>query len=417
MTELKKTHVSIGRCRICGNTNLQTVLDLGDMSVTGIFPRTEEDEVPIGPLTLVKCNGEKSCGLVQLKDTFEPGILYGSNYGYSSALNKSMVQHLRNIVQYCKSFVSLSKKDLIIDIGSNDGTLLSFFPKNSYTLLGVDPTANKFIESYRDDIHVLSDFFSEDKIREIFPKEKAKVISSIAMFYDLDEPVKFARDVNSLLDDRGIWVLEQSYCNTMIKNSSYDTICHEHLEYYNLKQIKWILDEIGMKIISIRFNDVNGGSFQVIAAKKSHPSPEITEEIEKILQQEQSVENDLMTFEKFKTDIEDHKKALITLLRTTLKGKTVFGYGASTKGNVILQYVGLTAQDIPYIMEINPDKFGRVTPGTHIPIISDDEARRKPPDYFLVLPWHFKDTILKKETFYRTHGTRFIFPLPTIEIV
>ncbi len=417
MTESKKTYVSIGKCRICGNTNLQTVLNLGNMSVTGIFPRSEEDEVPVGPLTLVKCTGERTCGLVQLKDTFEPGILYGENYGYSSALNKSMVRHLQDIVQYCKSFVSLSRKDLIIDIGSNDGTLLSFFPKSTYTLLGVDPTANKFIESYREDIHVLSDFFSAEAVRELFPEGEAKVISSIAMFYDLDEPMKFAQDVESLLDDHGIWILEQSYCNTMIKNSSYDTICHEHLEYYNLKQIKWIMDELGMKIISIRFNGVNGGSFQIIAGKKSHPAPEITDDIDHILHQEQSIEDDSRTFERFRTDIMNHKKAVIKLLQTTLKGKSVYGYGASTKGNVILQYVGLTEKDIPFIMEINPDKFGRVTPGTHIPIISDDEARRKPPDYFLVLPWHFKDTILKKETFYRDHGTQFIFPLPNIEIV
>ncbi len=417
MTDQKKTHVSIDKCRICGNGDLQTVLDLGIMSVTGIFPRTSEDDVPVGPLTLVRCTGENSCGLVQLKDTFEPGILYGENYGYSSALNKSMVRHLEDIVNYGKTFVSLSKKDLIIDIGSNDGTLLSFFPKSTYTLLGVDPTANKFIDSYRDDIHVLSDFFSKEKVESVFPGHKAKIITSIAMFYDLDEPMKFARDVVSLLDDRGIWVLEQSYCNTMIKNSSYDTICHEHLEYYNLKQIKWITDKVGMKIISIRFNAVNGGSFQIIAAKKTHPAPEISEEIERILQEERTVEKDTQTFERFRKNIENHKKALIELLTTTLKGKSVYGYGASTKGNVILQYVGLTGKDIPFIMEINPDKFGRVTPGTHIPIISDEEARRKPPEYFLVLPWHFRDTILRKETFYRKHGTQFIFPLPEIDIV
>lgn len=417
MAEVKKTHVSIGKCRICGNARLQTVLDLGSMSVTGMFPRSSEDDVPVGPLTLVKCSGKDSCGLVQLKDTFEPGILYGASYGYSSALNKSMVRHLEDIVNYSKAFVSLSKKDLIMDIGSNDGTLLSFFPRNTYTLLGVDPTANKFIDSYREDIHVLSDFFSEEKVRNAFPDEKAKIITSIAMFYDLEDPVGFAKDVASLLDDQGIWVLEQSYCNTMIKNTSYDTICHEHLEYYNLKQIKWIMDEIGMKIISIRFNDVNGGSFQIIAAKKNHPSPEIKEKINNILKEEKKIEQDPKTFEIFRNTIEEHKKKLIDLLRVSLKGASVYGYGASTKGNVILQYVGLSSEDIPYIMEINPDKFGRVTPGTHIPIISEEEARRSPPDYFLVLPWHFRETILQKETFYKKHGTKFIFPLPTIDIV
>lgn len=417
MTQSQKTHVSIDKCRICRNTNLQTVLDLGNMSVTGIFPHSAYEHVPVGPLILVKCTGKDTCGLVQLKDTFAPGILYGDNYGYSSALNSSMVDHLKNIVSYCTSFVTLSKDDLIIDIGSNDGTLLSFFPKDTYTLLGVDPTANKFIDSYREDISIIPDFFTQAKVRESFPSQKAKIITSIAMFYDLDAPMQFAQDVASLLDDQGIWVLEQSYCNTMISNSSYDTICHEHLEYYNLKQIKWITDAVGMKIISIRFNDVNGGSFQIIAAKRSHTAPEIVEEIDKILQAEQIVEQDVRTFADFRRTIEDHKDALLLLLRSQLKGKTIYGYGASTKGNVILQYVGLTTKEIPYIMEINPDKFGRVTPGTHIPIISDEEVRRSPPDYFLVLPWHFKKHILKKETWYRKHGTHFIFPLPTLDIV
>jgi len=407
------SYVEIMKCRICGDQRLDTILSLGELFLTGIFPKIDSCiNVTHGPLTLVKCF---NCGLVQLKHSYELTDLYGANYGYRSGLNKLMVEHLRQKAQKLQEIVKLTPGDCVVDIGSNDGTLLSFYP-DSVRIFGFDPSAQKFLNFYRKDIQVITDFFSASAFKRMQRRPKAKIITSIAMFYDLEQPVDFAKQVASILDENGVWHFEQSYLPSMIEANAYDTICHEHLEYYAFKQIKWIIDSAGLKTIDIEMNNVNGGSFSITAAKKAAVYPEQTDKISLILEKETSMGHD--EFKSFENNIFVHKAEFVRLLRHLKQdGKKVFGYGASTKGNVILQFCGIDKTLLPCIAEVNPDKFGCVTPGTNIPIICEEEARKNKPDYFVVLPWHFRKNIIEREQEFLRKGGQLIFPLPQIEIV
>lgn len=214
----------------------------------------------------MKCSGNDFCGLLQLGHDYDMEQLYGDNYGYRSGLNGSMVKHLGTIVEKAKILVDIQPGDLVIDIASNDGTMLTAYGDHGYDLLGVDPTSRKFAQYYPGYVDYVSEFFTADAVRSKTDK-KAKIITSVSMFYDLPDPVAFVADVKEVLADDGIWILEQSYMPTMIDMVSYDTVCHEHLEYYALKQIKWLVDNAGMKIVDVTLNDVNGGSFQVVVSK------------------------------------------------------------------------------------------------------------------------------------------------------
>ena len=418
-----KAYNQIDKCRICGNTNLVSLLHLGEQALTGVFPKSKMKKVTCGPLELVKCHPKNSkdnvCHLVQLHHSYDSSEMYGENYGYRSGLNQSMVRHLQDIIKYVQSVVDLKKGDLIIDIGSNDSTTLKQYPSNKeLTLAGIDPTGNKFKQYYPEHINLIPDFFSYANVQKNFPNKKAKVITSIAMFYDLENPISFVQDIFDSLADEGIWVLEQSYLPLMLEVNAYDTICHEHLEYYGLYQIKWMMNKVGFKVIDVELNDTNGGSFRITVAKeKSHykVKPSV-KEIEK--REEKLKMNSFKPYDKFKKNVLKHKKELSKLItKLNKEGKKIFGYGASTKGNVILQFCNLSPQEIPFIAEVNEDKFGSFTPFTYIPIVSEKEARKMKPDYFLVLPWHFRDGIVKKEKEFLNSGGKLIFPLPKIEIV
>jgi hypothetical protein len=410
---------AIDRCRVCGNSNLMPVLDLGEQYLTGVFPHGRDDNLTCGPLELVRCEGTDACGLVQLRHSYDHAEMYGTNYGYRSSLNKSMVHHLADKAAGLREFVRLTRSDLVLDIGSNDGTLLSNYPIDGPTLVGMDPTAAKFRGFYRPDIRTVPDFFSAAALRRHFPGRRVKLITSVAMFYDLEAPQAFADQIASILAADGVWHFEQSYLPSMLRSTSYDTICHEHLEYYALRQIKWITDRAGLKIVDLTFNAVNGGSFAVTAAPAAAPYPECTETIEAVLAEEDHMGLGLVgTYLAFATRVMEHKINLLMTLRSINARKMkVFGYGASTKGNVLLQYCGLSAAEIPCIADVNSDKFGCVTPGTWIPIVSEADAKAADPDYFLVLPWHFRENLVAREHEFLHLGGKMIFPLPAIDIV
>ncbi|MDB6089445.1 MAG: C-methyltransferase, partial [Gammaproteobacteria bacterium] len=247
----------IEACRICNSKELVEVLDLGSQALTGVFPSSRTQQVTSGPLKLVKCFGKEGCGLLQLQHSYDLGELYGDNYGYRSGLNASMVAHLREKVRKILERVTLPPEALVIDIGSNDSTTLQAYGAVGCTLVGIDPTGKKFHQYYPPHIRLIPDFFSAAAVRQNLGERKASVVTSFSMFYDLEEPLKFAREVHDVLADEGIWVFEQSYMPTMLERNSYDTVCHEHLEYYALKQIKWLTDRAGLKIIDVEFNDVN----------------------------------------------------------------------------------------------------------------------------------------------------------------
>lgn len=402
--------MKISKCRSCKNLKIKKTFSLGKQAFTGIFPKYKNETIPSGELSLVYCD---SCNLLQLENSFDKKKLYGDNYGYMSSLNSSMTSHLSRKANLLKKY-NLINGETIIDIGSNDGTFLSFFEKK-FNLIGIDPTIKKFKKNYRKDIIKVANFFSENALTP-YMKKKAKLITSIAMFYDLEDPIKFAEDVYELLDKDGIWHLELSYMPLMIKNLSYDTICHEHLEYYSLNSIKYIFDKVGFSIIDIQLNDINGGSFALTLSKKKNSNNKV---VEWLLNQESKDNiNNISSFKKFFLKINKKKKDLKDLLENLIDmKKKVYGYGASTKGNVILQFSKINSKLLPLIGEVNPFKFNRYTPGTKIKIVSEAMIKKNKPDYLLVLPWHFKDFIIKKEKKYLDSGGKLIFPLPQIEIV
>jgi hypothetical protein len=405
----------ISACRLCGSSELVKVLDLGEQALTGVFPASADEHVPEAPLQLVWC---RSCTLLQLAHSFDPTELYGERYGYRSGLNASMVQHLAREARGLEALVGLSPGDVVLDIGSNDGTLLGCYTIPGLRRIGIDPTAAKFAEFYPPDVVTAADFFSANKFHEL-SDEPARIITSVAMFYDLENPVAFARDVRDCLAADGVWHFEQAYMPAMLRSTAYDTVCHEHLEYYSLATVLRILKEADLELIEVRFNRVNGGSFAVTAGHKGSSYTRRKALNEWFAAQEERVGLDTeRPFRSFEERVFQHRADLVELMSALRADEaSVMGYGASTKGNVLLQFCGFTSEDIQAIAEVNSDKFGRVTPGSLIPIISEEEMRARRPDYLIVLPWHFRDAVIAREEEYLRNGGRLIFPLPEIEIL
>lgn len=406
----------IFKCRVCGNSNLVLVVDLGDQYLTGVFPKHPDVNLTCGPLRLVKCHGDSDevCGLLQLEHSYDTGEMYGENYGYRSGLNQSMISHLHNKVHEIRSVVQLNDGDLVVDIGSNDGTTLAAYP-NTLDLVGFDPAGRKFQKFYPSHVKLVADFFSKSLLDELYPTKKAKVITSFSMFYDLEDPIAFAKDVASALDDDGVWVFEQSYMPSMLQSNSYDTICHEHLEYYGANQIAWIAKRAGLRLIDISLNETNGGSFSVIAVRQESFRNDFAGNVARLLASEREAGLfELQPYLNFSKAVEISRAELRKFLDSLkASGKSIYGLGASTKGNVILQYCDIDQGCIDMIGEVNEDKFGSLTPGTWIPIEPQQKVFDLNPDYFLVLPWHFRDFFLTNKKF---SGKKLIFPLPKLQI-
>jgi len=412
----------ISQCRICGNKNLEPVLNLGTQVLTGVFPKDRHQSISEGPLELVKCvedSSDQACGLLQLRYSFNPDEMYRQEYGYRSGLNQTMTRHLQSIVKRICSLVKLFPGDIALDIGSNDSTLLKSYPEKGLMLIGIDPSAEQFRQYYPDAAHLVVDFFSASAYRSVSGGKKAKVVTSIAMFYDLPSPWEFMQNIKEILAEDGVWVLEQSYMPTMLDQLAYDTVCHEHLEYYGLRQIQWMAQRTGLKIVDVERNEINGGSIQIVIMHEQSTYQQQSKLVTTLLDQEKS--SGLTTLEpyyEFRDKVYRHRDELIKRVRDiNSQGQVILGYGASTKGNVILQFCAFTEQDISAIAERNPNKYGRFTPGTHIPIISEAEARSRRPDYFLVLPWHFREEFTQREKEFLDQGGKFLFPLPHIEEV
>ena len=403
--------MKIKYCRICKSKKLLKVFNLGQLAFTGIFPESRNKKIPSGKLSLLHCS---NCSLLQLSNNFDSNLMYGDNYGYMSSLNKAMEFHLKLKSKYLINTYKINSKKNVLDIGSNDGTFLKFFNKKN-NLFACDPTIKKFKNFYRKDINLFPNFFSAD----IFSGKKFDLITSIAMFYDLPDPLMFARDIESILKNDGVWHIEMSYMPSMIKKNSYDTICHEHLEYYSIKSLSYLMKKANLKIINVSFNEVNGGSISLDVAKNKSNLYKKSPMVDWLLKREtMHGYNSHLVQKAFYQKCKNHKTLLKDLLVMLNKnGNKIYGYGASTKGNVILQYCKINNSLIRNVVEVNKFKYGRYTPGSKIKIISEKDAKKNPPDYFLVLPWHFKDHIINKEKKFLNNGGKFIFPLPEIEIV
>ena len=401
-------------CRICDSKNLKPVISLGEQYITSRFPNYGDFSTPKTPIDLCIC---KDCRLLQLYQTTIQSELYEYEYGYRSGISNTMREHLKKYQEEILSIVQLNEGDVIVDIGSNDSTMLQYY-SDKLKRIGVDPTGNQFKEYYGN-VELLSTYFTHQNFSNIYGDTKCKLVSSISMFYDLPQPVQFAKDIYNILDNDGIWTCEQSYLLSMLKTNSIDTICHEHLEYYSLHQIKEIADRSNFKIIDIKFNDCNGGSFRIYFAKKdSSLYKENIDLINKILKDEieYGVHDDNI-FKHFMDNCDNQINKLKKIIDVVNKNnKKIYIYGASTKGNCLLQYGNITENDVKYAVERNPKKEGKMT-STGIRIIMEDQMRKEQPDYLLVLPWHFKNEIIQRESDFLEKGGQLIFPFPEFEII
>lgn len=409
-------------CRICGSPDLCPVIDLGSQHIASIFVR---DDVPPAlcrpyPLELVRCFGPSRCGLVQLRHTIAQDVLY-SDYGYRSGTNEIMRANLREIVESVEGMVDLRPGDVVVDIGCNDGTLLDSYSAQGIVKVGFDPAPNVACLAREKGAEVIGTYFSFEPFNTLHPGRKARVITSIAMFYDLEDPNRLVEDVVRMLAHDGLWVIELSYLPFMLHDGLFDTICHEHLEYYGLRQIEWMLQRHGLVVHDVEFNDINGGSFRLYVrpAAFGPVRDEARARLSDIREKERlfGLDRD-QPYMAFCDAVHRTGRDLRALLeRLKSEGNTVYVYGASTKGNTILQYCGIDNALIGKAADRNPEKWGRHTLGTNIPIVSEAQARAERPDYFLVLPWHFFDCFAAREEEFLQGGGMFILPLPEVRVV
>jgi SAM-dependent methyltransferase len=409
-------------CRVCGSQALTRVINLGEQHLQGSFVKPGKEEPPSRriPTSLVRCDplqDEKACGLLQMEYTVPPEILY-SAYWYRSGTNQTMRDHLQQIADQAADLVG-DEGLRVLDIGCNDGTLLASFPA-SFEKFGIDPS--DVAQEVPDGMTVVQDLFPSEELFARVGDHAFDVITSIAMFYDLEDPIGFTRSVKRALTPDGLWVFEMSYMPTMLRMSSYDTICHEHLEYYSLATVEYVLRRAGMKIVNAMLNPINGGSIRCFAAADESSrfrSVEHLRNVQNLRQQEfeLALETD-HPYKNFQDRINVHREDLNGLLKGLKRdGRRIHIYGASTKGNTILQWCGIDNRLIDVAAERNPEKYGARTLGTDIPIVSEAESRAMRPDYYLVLPWHFRDEFIRREAETLRQGTSMIFPLPNVEVV
>ncbi len=415
---------SVNKCRICGSSKLTSILSLDDQYLAAYTPK-ENDPQPFlekAPLELIRCDRElnpSACGLVQLRHSVPPNIMY-ERYFYRSGINQTMTDNLREIVEAAVQQIRLKENDIVVDIGCNDGTLLKNYKGKNLRAVGFDPAKNMYQYSKESGARIMIEYFNAKSFSEYYGNEKAKIISSIAMFYDLEDPKIFVEDVSKILHEEGVWVLELSYLPSMLLQNAFDTIVHEHLEYYHLSVIEYMLNKFGLKVTDVFLNDVNGGSFRIFI---KHKSQSVSKEAEKRLDDLRVSERELgldtnKPYREFIQRCENEREKTIMFIKGEIsKGKKIFAYGASTKGNTLLQYYGINDKLIEAVADRNPDKWGRYTIGTNLKIISEEEARSRNPDYFFVLPWHFIKEFRSREIDFLNKGGKLIVPLPTFQVI
>jgi SAM-dependent methyltransferase len=393
-------------CRLCGSSNLYDVFSVGEQYINDFVPAERVGKGLKAPLDLVMCD---RCSLLQLRHTAPQELLYARHYWYRSGVTDTMRRALRDITEQIESMVTLEPGDVVLDIGANDGTMLATYTTPGIRRVGCEP-ANNLIDMLRQNTeYVMHDFWNYEQYMKLASQwgfGKAKVISAIGMFYDLEDPNKFIKDAQRALADDGIFVAQLMCLAPMIEKNDLGNICHEHLEYYSLDSLKYLFETNGLEMFKIEENDVNGGSYRIFARHYKGMG---------IAFKEKYTLDDILAFAK---RLEDNRKRCVEFIKGEVtKGKRVYVYGASTKGNVILQYYGLDHTLITAAAERSPEKWGKYTIGSWIPIVSEEEARKANPDYFLVLPWAFFDEFYKREKEWRLRGGKFIVPLPEFRVV
>jgi len=407
-------------CRACGSNKLVPVLSLGEQCIASNFSMS--DQFPTInrriALELVRCApevDENACGLTQLRHTVSPGLMYAS-YGYRSGINQTMTNHLQTLAHRLEAGSDLKAGDVVVDIGSNDGTLLRGYKTSDARYIGFEPS-NVLPSGPIKNLTLVRDYFSRDHVKALELDGRARIITTIAMFYDLDDPNEFVAAIQSMLAPDGVWVLEMSYLAAMLERTLFDSICHEHLTYYCLFTLERLLDRHGLQVIDVEVNEVNGGSFRSFIVHRGIMRT-IPEEARSRLYRLRAHEFELeldheKPYQLFADQVYRNRSVLREMLnRLRSQGSKIYGYGASTKGNVILQFCDLGPSVIEAIADRNPAKWGSRTIGTNIPIVSEEEMRDAKPDYLLVLPWHFLSEFKSRESEFLARGGKFILPVP-----
>ena len=397
------------KCKNCKKTSFKKILKLGKQPLSGFFYEKKITNLKTYSLDLYKCN---NCNLVQLKNEFISNKLFGKSYGYETAVSNLMVSHLNKKKKKLIRNKYVKKKSKILDIGCNDGTFLNLF-KNSHDLFGIDPSAIKFKKKYNKNIELITDYFSKKNLlAKINKKTKFDLITSFAVFYDIDDPNAFCNDIDELLMDNGVWVCEFSYLPLMLKNLTFDQICHEHLTYYTVNVFEKIINKSGLRILDLSLNEINGGSIEIIVCKKNSNHKSNLRKIEKIKKDENKI-ND-KSYLNFQNRVINIKKELISFL---VKNKGTIGYGASTKGNIILNFCKIKSNNLNFICDANPKKINKYTPGSNIKIITKSKMRKINPKNLLILIWSFRKEVIKQEKNFIKNGGNLIFHLPKFHIV
>mgnify|MGYP001176259403 FL=1 len=407
--------MKISKCRICSSKKFSKLFSLGKQSFTGKFPNSLNHKIPKDHINLILCN---KCKLVQLDRNFNPNFLYGKDYGYRTGINLTMSNHVKYVAKEAIKISRPKQKDYILDIASNDGTLLNNYG-NKFITVGIDPLINKYKKFYKKINYKISNFFTYKNLKKNNLDKKYKIITALSMFYDLKDPNSFIKDIKKILHEEGVFILEHADLLSILKYSLFDTICHEHLEYYSSKIIIELMKKNKLKVFDIKNSIINGGSTRYFVSHDNSKFKIQTRKISNILKEEIKFKLEKKeTFLRFFKQINLIKRKIMSLLNKIVKNKkTIHGYGASTKGNVLLQYFGINKKYLNCIAERNPLKYNKFTPGTYIKIISEKKSRELKPDYYFVLPWHFKNEIIKRETKIRNLGTKLIFPLPKLKII
>lgn len=411
----------IKTCRFCGNKNIISCIDIGEQYLSSIFPENLDykDKLEKQSLEIVQCvkTSENECGCLQLAHNYDLSDMY-EHYPYTSSSNSSMKKILENVANSGKYLNILESGDTILDIGSNDGTLLKFFERYNLNLVGIDPAQNIECQVNSDKFVHVKDFFSAENFRKV-SKNKAKLVFAIAMFYHLHDPIKFCKEVEEIMHDDGVFIIQMAYLPAMIKTNMYDNIVHEHVGYYSTQTIKWVLEKAGLEIFDVELNDVYGGSFKIFAKKKGNPNFSKTRRLQETLEEELKWGIfKTSTYSDFMNRINFEKQKLINLLEKIKKeGKRTWIYGASTKGNTIMQFCGIGKELIEAAADSNSFKFGKYMIGTNIPIFDENKLRQEKPNYLLALPYSFVDAFKEREKELVNSGTQFIIPLPEVKIV
>lgn len=411
-------------CRSCGSAPLVLILSLGELYVSDFVDGAGSAAPKRVPLELMLCNeSEGGCGLVQLRHAVSNEALY-RNYWYRSGMNKTMTDELVGIARKAESLIPLSRGDFVIDIGANDGTLLRGFTTQGLNLVGFEPARNLARWNKNGTTKIFDDFFNFSAWEKEFGAEKAKAITAIAMFYDLEDPNIFVSDVVKCLDKDGIFIIQMSYLPLMLSQNAFDNICHEHVEYYSLLSLENLLARHDLEVFDAELNDVNGGSFRIYIRHRGGGErirvPEgARERVRRLREGEGALGlGNRKVYDDFVARVHDLRERTSRFMREEAeKGRKMYVYGASTKGNTLLQFYNLDYRLIGAAAERNPEKWGKKTVGTFIPIISEAQARAENPDYFLVLPWHFLKEFREREKDFLAAGGKFIVPLPEFRII